>query len=42
MATTQAVEQKQLIHYGVEGGVAIIEMDDPAGEYVYLRNDAAD
>src|SRR5271170_772935 len=36
MATTQAVEQKQLIHYGVEGGVAIIEMDDPpANTYTY-------
>src|SRR5580698_5399667 len=29
MATMEAVEQKQLIHYSVEGGVAIIEMDDP-------------
>src|SRR5277367_1235133 len=36
MATMQAVEQKQLIHYGVEGGVAIIEMDDPpANTYTY-------
>src|SRR6202046_786116 len=36
MATLQAVEQKQLIHYGVEGGVAIIEMDDPpANTYTY-------
>src|SRR6202163_903325 len=36
MATTQAVEQKQLIHYGEEGGVAIIEMDDPpANTYTY-------
>ena len=29
MATMQAVEQKQLINYRVETGVAIIEMDDP-------------
>src|SRR5271163_1942188 len=36
MVTMQAVEQKQLIHYGVEGGVAIIEMDDPpANTYTY-------
>jgi enoyl-CoA hydratase len=36
MATMQEVEQKQLIHYGVEGGVAIIEMDDPpANTYTY-------
>jgi enoyl-CoA hydratase len=36
MATMQAVEQKQLIHYGVEGGVAIIEIDDPpANTYTY-------
>src|ERR1700732_1996463 len=36
MATMQAVEQKELIHYGVEGGVAIIEMDDPpANTYTY-------
>jgi enoyl-CoA hydratase len=36
METMQSVEQKQLIHYGVEGGVAIIEMDDaPANTYTY-------
>ena len=36
MATMQAVEQKQLIHYRVEAGVAIIEMDDPpANTYTY-------
>src|SRR6202795_1649500 len=36
MATTTAIAQKQLIHYGVEGGVAIIEMDDPpANTYTY-------
>src|SRR5580658_8511979 len=36
MATMQAVEQKQLINYSVEGGVAIIEMDDPpANTYTY-------
>jgi enoyl-CoA hydratase len=36
MATMQAVEQKQLINYSVESGVAIIEMDDPpANTYTY-------
>src|SRR6202521_6133642 len=36
MATTTAIEQKTLIHYGVEAGVAIIEMDDaPANTYTY-------
>jgi enoyl-CoA hydratase len=36
MATTTAVEQKELIHYGVQEGVAIIEMDDPpANTYTY-------
>jgi enoyl-CoA hydratase len=36
MATMHAVEQKELIHYGVEAGVAIIEMDDPpANTYTY-------
>ena len=29
MATTQAVEKKELIHYRVEEGMAILEMDDP-------------
>ena len=29
MATTQAVEQKELLHYQVENGIAILEMDDP-------------
>ncbi len=29
MATTQAVEKKELIHYRVEEGIAIVEMDDP-------------
>lgn len=36
MATTQAVEQKQLVRYSVEQGVAIVEMDDPpANTYTY-------
>jgi enoyl-CoA hydratase/carnithine racemase len=36
MATMQSVEQKVLVHYGVEGGVAVIEMDDPpANTYTY-------
>src|SRR5580693_7979833 len=36
MATMQAVEQKQLINYSVESGVAIIEMDDPpANTYTF-------
>src|ERR1700726_1181010 len=36
MATMQAVEQKPLINYSVESGVAIIEMDDPpANTYTF-------
>ena len=36
MATTQAVEQKELVHYRVEDGVAIMELDDPpANTYTY-------
>jgi enoyl-CoA hydratase len=36
MATMQAVEQKQLIQYAVEAGVATIQMDDPpANTYTY-------
>jgi len=36
MATTQAVEQKELLHYQVDDGVAILEMDDPpANTYTY-------
>ncbi len=36
MATTQAVEQKELLHYQVENGIAILEMDDPpANTYTY-------
>jgi len=36
MATVQAVEQKEQVHYRVEQGVAIIEMDDPpANTYTY-------
>jgi len=36
MATTQAVEQKELLHYQVENGMAILEMDDPpANTYTY-------
>jgi enoyl-CoA hydratase len=36
MAATSPVEQKTLIHYGVEAGVAIIEIDDPpANTYSY-------
>jgi enoyl-CoA hydratase/carnithine racemase len=36
MATTQAVSTKELVHYRVENGVAIIEMDDPpANTYTY-------
>jgi enoyl-CoA hydratase/carnithine racemase len=29
MATTQAIELKELVHYRVDQGVAVIEMDDP-------------
>ncbi len=36
MATTQAIEQKELLHYQVDNGVAILEMDDPpANTYTY-------
>src|SRR6202049_1446050 len=36
MATTQAVEQKELVHYRIEESVGIIEMDDPpANTYTY-------
>lgn len=36
MATPQAVEDKKLVHYGVEDGVAILELDDPpANTYSY-------
>jgi enoyl-CoA hydratase len=36
MATMQAVEQKELVHYRVDQGVAVIEMDDPpANTYTY-------
>jgi enoyl-CoA hydratase len=36
MATTQAVEQKELVHYRVDQGVAVLEMDDPpANTYTY-------
>ena len=39
MATTQAVEQKELLHYQVENGIAILEMDDPpANTYTYEMN----
>jgi enoyl-CoA hydratase len=36
MATTTAVEQKQLVQYAVEAGVGIVTMDDaPANTYTY-------
>ena len=36
MATTQAVEEKELVHYRAENGVGILEMDDPpANTYTY-------
>ncbi len=36
MATTQAIEKKELLHYRVENGIAILEMDDPpANTYTY-------
>ena len=36
MAAPQAVEERKLIHYGVEDGVAILELDDPpANTYSY-------
>lgn len=36
MATPQAMEERRLVHYGVEDGVAILELDDPpANTYSY-------
>ena len=36
MATMQALGQKELVHYRVDNGVAILEMDDPpANTYTY-------
>ena len=36
MATTQAIQEKELIRYRVENGIAVIEMDDPpANTYTY-------
>ena len=36
MATTTVVEQKQLVKYETDGGLAIIQMDDaPANTYTY-------
>jgi len=36
MATTQVVEQEELVHYRVDNGIAILEMDDPpANTYTY-------
>ena len=43
MATTSATETKQLINYGVNGGVAVIEMNDPpANTYTYEMNQQLD
>ncbi len=36
MATSQAMEPKELVHYRVENGIAILELDDPpANTYTY-------
>jgi enoyl-CoA hydratase len=36
MATTQVVEQKELVRYRVDNGIAILELDDPpANTYTY-------
>src|ERR1700682_3479078 len=36
MVSTLAVEQKELVHYRVDNGIAILEMDDPpANTYSY-------
>jgi enoyl-CoA hydratase len=36
MATPQAFEERKLVHYGVEDGVAVLELDDPpANTYSY-------
>jgi enoyl-CoA hydratase/carnithine racemase len=43
MATTSATETKQLVNYRVEGGVAVIEMNDPpANTYTYEMNQQLD
>ena len=43
MATTSATETKQLINYRVDGGVAVIEMNDPpANTYTYEMNQQLD
>ena len=43
MATTSATETKQLINYGVNGGVAVVEMNDPpANTYTYEMNQQLD
>ena len=36
MATTQVIEQKELVHYRVDNGIAVLEFDDPpANTYTY-------
>src|SRR5437667_10086975 len=36
MATTQTVQEKEIVHYRVEGGIAVLEMNDPpANTYTY-------
>lgn len=36
MATTQTLQEKELVHYRVESGIAVLEMDDPpANTYTY-------
>ena len=36
MATTQTVQEKELVHYRLESGIAVLEMDDPpANTYTY-------
>ena len=36
MTTQQIAEERQLIHYRTDGGVAIVELDDPpANTYSY-------
>jgi enoyl-CoA hydratase/carnithine racemase len=43
MATTSATETKQLVNYRVDGGVAVIEMNDPpANTYTYEMNQQLD
>ena len=40
-ASEPTVSEKQLVHYRVEEGVAIFELNDPPANTYYVRDDAA-